>query len=239
MLKKIILPSLSIFLCLFIIFAAREVFAADTSVLRLIAGQGGGPIKFICQYGAVNSNGRLTVRYTWNKDSCDISGSGCGPTSIAMIMSAYGDNYSPADVAIPNSRVGCSDNNTTAAYDIETKFTPWLEKKGYVVSGNLVDWSTGNVNLDAVNKYLNRGYYILGGADVKYMIASGYNDHYAGHAFVVSKANGQDFTEVYDPTFCEGGRYGGLRKLDNVNNQSLNGNDNVKRWIFAFAIKKK
>lgn len=223
-------------------------------------GEGGsnaGRVYFFCQYGAVNQRGVLRSRCTWNiqpgtsgycsygnpppsSNQCDIAGTGCGPTSFAMIMSTLGDRQTPTQVALASNKyAGCGGQyGGTDWNDIWYKLRPWMERKGFTITGNLV--SGGKINAEAARRYLDRGYLIVGGAYVRYMRMEGWGSTYEGHAFVVSGYNisNPNTFEGYDPTFCEGDGFGGFRTYSDVNNPENPKRDGVKSWIFATAIKK-
>ena len=229
----------------------------ETAIGNVISGGSGyseGDVKFYCQYGAVNSKGRLSSLCSWNDPSktcfwtsdpsptqCDIAGTGCGPTSIAMIMTTLGPKQSPLAVAMASDRrAGCGGvYQGTSGDDIERYLSPWIQKQGYTITRNLV--SGGRLDTNLARNFLSKGYLIVGGGDVRYMTSSGYTSKYSGHAFVISNTMGspnEDSFVVYDPTFCEAEGIGGLRKLIDVNNFSAGGKDTVRAWYFAYAIKK-
>lgn len=240
-----------------VIYAQINHQTEETAVGTVSSGSGGalsGSVYFYCQYGGVNSSGKLNNTCSWNipskkcfydgpepsSEECDIGGAGCAPTSIAMILSTLGEKVSPTDVALASNRTaGCGGKyEGTNGYEIETYLSPWLKRNGYTITGNLV--SGGKLNTNAARNFIDNGYLVVGGANVRYMITSGYSDKYSGHAFVLSgysSKTSDDFI-AYDPTFCEGTGFGGQRKLNDVNNSGPNGNDNVKGWFFAYAIKK-
>jgi hypothetical protein len=190
---------------------------------------------FYCQYGAVNSQGVLENPGSWNTSSCDIVRGGCAPTSIAMITASFGKFYTPTQIAIENNYQGCSATDGVSASDFKTYFTPWLKNRGFIVTNNLVSY--GNIPLSIIKDYIDNGYLILGGANVQWIIRTGFTKKFAGHAFVISGVDlATNSLTVYDPTFCEAGHYGGLRTLTDVNNWGYSVNS-VQGWIFAFAIK--
>lgn len=222
----------------------NNVFAQSSQAVQTAVGipaQGGGGntggnVHFYCQYGKVNANGVLTDSEYWNTPTCNIKGYGCGPTSIAMIMTTQGVTKTPTEVAIGGNKQGCGGPyGGTTASEVKNDFAPYLRNNGFTITGNLV--SGGNLNIDSVKKFLDSGYLILGGALMRYN-SGGYK--LGGHAFVLSgyKNGSVDDFIAYDPTFCTRSATGGERVLDDVNNSTLSGNDNVETWYYAFAIKK-
>ena len=242
------------------LFSGNNVFAQSIQTVQTtvgtVAGGGegglaGGKVHFYCQYGKVNSSGVRTEFAFWNiqqgksfsdcniqtSNQCDIVGCGCGPTSIAMIMTTQGKPKTPTEVALGIHREGCGGANSgLTGSEITAYVTPFLKRNGFTITGNLV--SGGNLNISAAKKYLDSGYIILGGGYVRFITGGRY--FLGGHAFVVSgyKDTPANSFDAYDPTFCSADHPGGVRPLYDVNNSNLNGNNNVEQWIYAHAIKK-
>jgi hypothetical protein len=187
------------------------------------------PLKFYCQYGAVNSNGTLSSRGSWNYPApggtCDILANGCTPTSTAMILSSFGDILTPSQVSQQTGYAGCF---AGSAPDIS-----FVQSQGFTMTGGLVVGS--GINLTTINNYITHGYYILGGANIHVAHTDGLTSAYVAHAFVITGVNlATGAITISDPTACVGGFLNGTRTLTNVNA----GGADVNGWIFAYAIKK-
>lgn len=195
------------------------------------------PLKFFCQYGAVNSAGKLISPRSWNTSSCNIEVWGCGPTSLAMIIDSFGKSFTPTQVALVNGNNGCGGTaGGTGIQDVTAYFAPWLKNQGFLITGNMV--SNGNLSLTQAKQYLNNGYYIWAGAKVRWITNAGWTSTYDWHAIVITTVNTNGSVVISDPTLCEAGHYGGIRTLTNVNSS---GSDisSVNGWIFAYAVKPK
>ncbi len=213
---------------------------------------------FYCQYGGVNSNGNLNDRWSWNvppqylppdniAPTCNIEHQGCGPTSIAMILSSYGSTYTPTEIATQRN-IGCTDG--TATHHI-TDMDSWLDARGFRLGPAMFDYGSHKLNLADIENFFSKnagkGYYILGGASVRINTSSGLtSDSNHPHLFVITgvdPATGD--LSAMDPTFCEGGNIGGARKIKEPNNFTLttpgptvgcNPDTNYCGWFIAFPI---
>lgn len=173
-------------------------------------------LKFLCQYSS-------------EVPGCHIDFNGCVPTSVAMIVDTFGLNFTPSQIALANGGAGCS-----VGSDVIYDFRGWLVNHGFKVTGSL----TNGIKLDLslVQSYLNQGYYVLGEASINFWGNSGTLNPSRSelHAIVIVAVNGNNLT-VYDPTYCENGKSGGLRTLRDVNN--LGGGDVGKNgWFHTVAI---
>jgi hypothetical protein len=192
-------------------------------------------IFYLCQYGRVNASGSL-IGPTWG--GCSKNGF-CTPTSVAMIMDSYiytsyvkEPKYTPITVRNGGGLSGCLLEGS-GPWDYLT----YIKNNGYKVSNYLT--SGGRISLSQVKNLLASGWYILAGAHVTWWQNSGTGnaDRSHGHAFVISGISGNDL-QVYDPTYCENGKSGGLRTLRDVNNLGI-GSVGRGGWSFAIGIKKK
>ena len=210
-----------------------------------------GGFKFYCQYGEVDARGNLTKRGSWNYGSCSIDGGGCGPTTLAMILSSFGFRITPDEVSKQNRQIGCSVNRGTFTQDFSNFIVPWLKSNNFLVAGSLSDtqWSPdlshyrGTLRLPTIKNYIDQGYLIYGGANVQWAESGGLTSGYDGHAFMITGVDlATNSLTVYDPTFCEGpGLPREVRVLRNVNNFSTgdvrcDSNKNCG-WSVAYAIK--
>ncbi len=223
---------------------------------------------FFCQYGAVNKNGWVpeSDRHSWDYTydggkRCDIYGSGCAMTSLAMIMKYFGDNMNPESTSrqATNNKypinLGCQSPGTLTS-QLTNTVVPWLRNRNYSVPGgdrpNQVQFTfdsqgdyTGKINLKVLKVYIDHGYLLLGGAKITMATKQGLSEP-AGHAFVITDINVENETmTAYDPTFCQKdypNLQGGKRTIRNVN--KIGGNpigcsNGDCGWVQMFAIKKK
>lgn len=177
------------------------------------------PVHFYCQYDN-----------KWETASCKINKYGCTPTSVAMILSSYGDTmWNPLSTALANNRNGCYAGGSSAS-----DFIPWVKSLGYTVGPNLANGK--NFNTSSVRSYISKGYIILGGANIRFnrtLSGSG------GHAFVISNLNDSDIALVYDPTFCSSDTNYITRSFSvfGFGNPLLCNSDGCY-WYWAYPIKK-
>lgn len=197
---------------------------------------------FYCQYGPVDSQGILKDYRGWNTNSCDIYYNGCGPTSLAMILSSFGDTYTPTQVGITN-HMGCTGAGTRAQLDGAIN---WVVQKGYVKEDLHV---YGKLDTNTVKKYTSRGYLVIAGAcmTVGWSADTSSTPLHGpiGHSIVIKNVNDNGTLQVLDPTFCSPGNHG-VRTLD----PTLDGKDvrtgpitpsgcHFSGWGYAIAIKLK
>lgn len=92
------------------------------------------------------------------QNSCDMAGSGCGPTSMAMILSSYGDTITPNAMDVifrQRGWRGCGDGSAMV-----TAITTYLPERGYTYVNLPI--SKGQLDLTKAKEYLNNGYLIIG-----------------------------------------------------------------------------
>jgi len=221
---------------------------------------------FYCQYGGVNKDGVLNDANRWNYrydggKYCDIAGSGCTMTSLAMIMTYFGEHTTPDEASQKGSQnkydvnLGCQSPGTLTS-QLSKTVMPWLRNKGYKVPGgsnpNMVNFQffdddndgkadryRGRVELKTLKEYLDNGFLLLGGAKITYASGNGLGGP-AGHAFVITDINvGDKSMTIYDPTFCKANRSGGKRTIKNVNDLTgpigCDSNNNCG-WSLMMAI---
>lgn len=146
---------------------------------------------YYCQYGG------------WNTSTCDIAGGGCTPTSIAMIMSTFGDTkYTPIYTAKNiTAGQGCDGNVGTGSLIGASKFIMTnIKNQGYAI-GPVLAYGGGQFNMTLAKKYLDSGYLIINQAVVYFASHQRLEQH--GHSFVITSVDPAAGTAfAYDPTFC-------------------------------------
>lgn len=139
---------------------------------------------------------------SWS-NNCDLGTAGCGPTSLAMVMSTFGIKITPPEVDSifqrNGWRAGCG-----AGSDIYSAIhSQWFLSQGFTVPDvDLID-NSGKPLLDQMQNYLNSGYLI---------IVNGHNypckgciDQFSpvGHYFVVDQVDiGGHKMHTHDPNNC-------------------------------------
>lgn len=213
-----------------------------------------GDFRFFCQYGSVNSSGRLSSYGYWNYKqpsgkTCEINTSGCAPTSFAMVLSTLGYSTTPKVVSqknprlvISNENIGCRDSGFRPGTSWEDIFNSggvrsWVRGLGYNMTGDLTGSDMSLSTLRTLKSYIDNGCYIVAGAYVRYAVGAGLKSEYGGHAFAISDVdvNNRSVT-AYDPTFCRSPYIGGKRTFTNVTSISKSSSSSVNGWIFATAI---
>jgi len=215
----VIVLSFLIFLCLGTFAIAQQLPSTKDTALTVV-GKGGtisnpsapGSYVFYCQW-----------RGGWSDSSCHINHAGCVPTSIAMIMSTFGDTqWTPRTVADANGGKGCNLPGTVFG-----RFRSFLEDHGYTIADSVAHG--GKFDVELARKWLSEGYIIEAEANIVSHSYSG------GHGFVITAIDENGNASVLDPNFCRGNEKG--RRTFNVGRieYPLIGNN---PWGGAHPIKK-
>lgn len=175
------------------------------SMDNLIQGKG------TCTVGHCCSTFNYYCQYSsqWQSPSCDIAGNGCGPTSMAMILSTFGDTkYTPTYTShnvMGNQGCGyptkCSSGGTYNLLNSCEDFV-WtnLANLGYVKGYPVAKWN-GQLDTKLAKDYIDKGYLLMSGADLYF--ATWQSLHHGGHSFVIANVDPAAKTALaYDPTFC-------------------------------------
>jgi hypothetical protein len=157
-----------------------------------------------------------------------------------MVLTTFGDNYTPLQVAQSNNNAGCVDPGTT--FDQENNIVNnWIKPMGYVVQKLGVQ--NNNISVDTVRTLTSNGFYILAGACMTYNIG---NTGSGGHAIVITGVNTDGTFNVGDPTYCSSDTHYQMRTL----NPTYPGPDIIGGcpgltpgnpwggWGYAYALKK-
>ena len=178
------------------------------------------PIKFYCQYDP---------HFSPPNSTCNIAVGGCDPTSIAMIVSSFGNIYNPDQVAQANGNMGCTIAGTTFN-QTSAAITNWVKPMGYAIQKGFVNPGTTTIDINAVANITASGAYILAGGCFTY---KGGTHSDGGHSIVIAGVNPDGTLKVYDPTYCS---TGGLRSFNPSTDVHLNCWDGNSGWGFAYAI---
>lgn len=162
---------------------------------------------------------------------CSLGKAGCGPTSLAMVLSSFGINLTPPQVDQifqDNGWRSCGDSPTRLAAVLQSL---WLKDLGFEVGSNLIRGSS--LDPSQAKAYLDGGYLI---------IASSHNYPCANctavgklvdHIFVVDAVDlSSNTVDIRDPNNCS-----------YANGNDENQSNRVKSinsfaWLYAYPIKK-
>lgn len=212
--KNILL--ISIIFCLFFSFFSSHVFAQISAKKETRVGNPPnvstpGSFVYYCQHDP-----------KWNHPnySCGITNSGCGPSSMAMVLTYFGDTMTPIDsdkIFVQKNWRACSSTSGSymqAAIAALNNGT-FDNKKGYTTHQLTLN---GKLNLQKAKEYLDQGYLIIGST--------------SNHIFVVDGVDvTNDTVQKRDPddgcTTTDG-------KVIKPNSTPWRG----EGWYYAYAIKK-
>lgn len=90
---------------------------------------------------------------------CDLGGSGCGPTSVAMVLSSFGLNFDPPAVDAVFQQKGWRRCGDSPSFMTPALTSDWLPSLGFRVSGNLVQGTV--LDLVEAQKYIQAGAVIV------------------------------------------------------------------------------
>jgi len=135
------------------------------------------------------SNFHLYCQYNYKTSACDISSLGCAPTSMAMVLTTFGDITTPTNVGIKYG-MGCT---SPTSYDQIKNALNSLKPKYAVAELGI---RSDNLNPTTLKTYLSEGYYIIAGACMK----GGYSGA-IGHTTVITSSNSDGTFNDADPTW--------------------------------------
>jgi hypothetical protein len=166
----------------------------------------------------------------WDKkgDSCSIGQVGCGPTSLAMIFTYFGDTINP------EAMFNTYRNNNPALLNCSSGSFPglvnnWIaQQPGYEVGPNI---GNGALNATEAKKYISAGWLILASSDT----FKGQRGSRFSHIFVVQDVDPASGTFLLrDPENCS---YATGEEYQNNILQPING-DKVSTWKYAYPVRK-
>lgn len=178
---------------------------------------------------------------------CSLGSAGCGPTSVAMVLSSFGVNMTPPQVdqvyRDPSHMWRtCSDDNSFTQTALQSS---WLSSLGFTVAK--IEVANGILDANTAKNYLDNGYLLIGSSD-KFPIVSLLPGTYPfqSHIFVVDQINlADDTVDIRDPNNCnysddgveiQANRLRNLRSLCLVSNPNCGTPSN--NWGYAYALKK-
>ncbi len=115
---------------------------------------------------------------------CDLASAGCGPTTMAMVLSAYGDTITPPDMDSIFRQRGWRACGDKPSY-MQSAIQNLLPEMGYEYHA-----LGAPLNLQRAQEFLNAGYLIIGSTN--------------GHIFVIDGVDpAQNILRLRDPGRCE------------------------------------
>lgn len=138
----------------------------------------------------------------WNSQGAAcLASAGCGPTSLAMIMSTFGVRITPPEVdAVFQQngwRQGCGGGS---AYGPAIE-SSWFQSRGFTVGPNVA--STNEPDLALMKKFIDEGYIIYNGVDNYPCLGCIEKFVPVGHVFNIDQVDvGSRRVHVRDPNNC-------------------------------------
>ncbi len=159
----------------------------------------------------------------WQGNSCNLGQVGCGPTSLAMIFTYFGNTITPADMLnnyTSNSLISCSEGS------YPDRVVGWIRQQGYEVGPNI---GQGILDAKLAKEYIDKGYLILGSSHE----FVGQTGSQFSHIFVVQDVDPGSGTFIMrDPENC---KYGSGEELVKNNIQPIK-STKIKSWAYAYPI---
>jgi lysophospholipase L1-like esterase len=171
-----------------------------------------------------------------------IANAGCGPTSMAMIVSSFGHNITPdqvGDVFEKIGMAGCSSYGCGTNFwpgDNQTATNAWLQSFSLKATDVNLE-SSGSLNITAISKFLYPGSpYLLWGIIDNYQ-ASSNPDAHGKHVVVIANINtGNQTLTLYNPEYCTSGEHAEtISYVDNIGYKSHPG-DSPYIWDQVIPI---
>jgi lysophospholipase L1-like esterase len=134
-------------------------------------------------------NFHLYCQYAYQTAACDIYHDGCAPTSMAMVLTTFGDTTSPIDVG---TKYGMGCTGSTSYQQIKDAL--YSLRPGYAIA--VIGPQNNNLSSDTLKTYLGKGYYIIAGG----CMTGGYSGT-TGHTTVITSPNTDGTFNDADPTW--------------------------------------
>jgi lysophospholipase L1-like esterase len=134
-------------------------------------------------------NFHLYCQYAYKTSACNIYSYGCAPTSMAMVLTTFGDTFTPLAVG---TKYGMGCTGATSYQQIKDALNSL--KPGYAVA--VIGPRNNNLNPDTLKTYLGKGYYVIAGG----CMTGGYSD-VTGHTTVITSPNTDGTFNDADPTW--------------------------------------
>lgn len=174
-----------------------------------------GPFPYFCQSDP-----------QWQKAgwACTLAGNGCGPTSLAMLFSYYGDTTTPPD-QYESVQKGLFNCNQGTYMPSMLGGKTWFTDKGYEVGANI---GAATLKMEEAKKAIDDGWLIVASTDY-------YKGLDIGHIFIIQDVDPAAGTFIMrDPANCNAD--GSERVTNNV--QPVKGSTFITNWKYAYAVRK-
>jgi len=206
-------------LLLFVSFGAGSVFAQQyKSESNQVKTRVGNPAEDATTGQAGKFTFYCQADPQWNSPNynCAMKDAGCGPTSMAMVLTYFGNTMNPQEVdQIFGSRKWrtCGNNESLMPAAIQTL----LPEKGYDVEALSVP-----LNLTKAKEYIEKGYLIIGSVSI--------------HIFVIDEVYPErNAFRQRDPITCNAQGW-----IERKNDAPWVGASGTRfPWYYAFAVRKK
>lgn len=166
------------------------------------------------------------------QNTCSLGQTGCGPSSLAMVLSSFKVTMTPPQVDREFQSHGWRSCGNSPSSMVAALQSQWLKDLGFEVGPNIVKGSA--LDMEATEKYLDRfqGYLIIGSSS-QYPCANCIVGSLVDHIFVIDAINRESGTvSIRDPNNCS-----------YANGNDENQTNRIKRansfpWLYAYPIKK-
>lgn len=165
------------------------------------------------------------------QNSCSLDAAGCGPSSLAMVLSSLGIPMTPPQVDAVFRQNGWRTCSDEGSYMMNALASEWLSNLGIEVSENLA--YNGILNLQHAKTYLDKGYFIIGSSK-EFPCANCRSLKRIDHIFAVDEvdiSNAQ--VSIRDPNNCS------YADGNDENSARIMMYDSAFTWYYAFALKKR
>lgn len=165
-----------------------------------------------------------------NRSSCGLGSSGCGPTSVAIVLSSFGlKEMTPPVVDAVFGKNGWRPTSDCLSRGPQAITSDWLKNLGFT-SVQICYQDTCKNSLSKMQEFLNSGYLIVGSSQ-NYPCANCRAGRYTvSHIFVIEGLDADGTLHVIDPNNCDYAT--GLEGVKNRVNQAN------FTWYYAYAVKR-
>gem|GEM_PF-5065694 len=162
---------------------------------------------------------------------CSMGTAGCGPTSLAMIISSFGIKMTPPQVDATFRANGWRQCNDADSYTFSAVAGSWLPSLGFTIGKNLV--YNKILNLKQAKEYLDQGYLIVGSSTDFPLVNARRPGTRTGHIFVVDNVDIASATvSIRDPNNCS------YRNGNDERPENIIRSVSAFPWFFAIPLKK-
>lgn len=158
---------------------------------------------------------------------CSLGKAGCGPTSLAMVISSYGVVMTPPQVD-DQFRKSWRPSCGSGSDEVSAITSQWLSDLGFSHGPNIANG--GVIDTAQLQNYLARGYLIIGSSKT-FPCANCVSLDVVDHIFVVQQYNpNSNMVYIRDPNNCN---YGNGVENQDKRSHRVNGEF---PWLYAYPI---